>query len=187
MAITLIRRRRSGAAGGSASEVRRAVAAVLAAEGAAGRDVAVLLTDDREIRTLNREHRGKDKPTDVLAFALDEGPPVPGAAGELGDVIISVERARQQSGSRRVTLDAELELLAVHGTLHLLGYDHGEAAEARVMRARTRAIRRALAAERRPVRPGPGGVAGPPCAAGPPRSVGSGKTKAKVGGPRTRR
>jgi probable rRNA maturation factor len=59
-------------------------------------------------------------------------------------VIISVERARWQAKSRRVPLASEVELLAVHGTLHLLGYDHAKPKEARLMRARTRAIRRRL-------------------------------------------
>jgi probable rRNA maturation factor len=58
--------------------------------------------------------------------------------------VISVERARVQAKSRRVELDHELELLAVHGTLHLLGYDHAKARDARIMRARTRAIRRQI-------------------------------------------
>lgn len=117
--------------------------ATLAEEDAAGREVSVLLTDDGEIHELNRTWRGKDKPTDVLAFAYDEAG---GPIGPLGDVIISIERAAKQAASRRVTLDAELELLAVHGTLHLLGYDHAEPEEAREMRARTRAIRRKIAA-----------------------------------------
>src|SRR5262245_32128952 len=141
MAVVVQRRRRAGARGGSLRRVRRAVDAVLAAEAAQDREVSVLLTDDDEIHSLNRDYRGVDKPTDVLAFALDE-------AGRmdvsLGDVIISVERAQKQAASRRVDLDRELELLAVHGTLHLLGYDHAEPNEARRMRARTRAIRRSL-------------------------------------------
>lgn len=145
MSILFTRRRRAGAKGGSAASVKRAIAKTLEMEDAAGREVSLLLTDDREIHQLNRDYRGVDKPTDVLAFALDEAGPVP-VEISLGDVVISVERARAQAGSRRVTLDAELELLAVHGTLHLLGYDHAEPEEARVMRARTRAIRRRLAA-----------------------------------------
>jgi probable rRNA maturation factor len=145
MSVEVTRRRRAGAKGGDARAVRKAVEATLAAEDAAGREVSVLLTDDAEIHTLNLEYRGKDKPTDVLAFALDEAG---GPAGPLGDVIISVERAEAQARSRRVELDGELELLAVHGTLHLLGYDHGEPAEATLMRARTRAIRRGLARAR---------------------------------------
>lgn len=155
MPVDIARRRRKGALGGSLAEVRRAVTRTLELEGSAHREVSVLLTDDREIQTLNRDFRGKDKPTDVLAFALDEAE---GGAQDpsLGDVVISVERAAAQAESRKVSLDGELELLAVHGTLHLLGYDHAEADEAKLMRARTRAVRRVLARERDGVgRPSP--------------------------------
>ncbi len=143
MSVLLTRRQRKGARGGDARHVRRAVRATLDAEGIQDREVSVLLTDDREIQELNLGYRGMDKPTDVLAFALDEA-----EGGDLdpslGDVVISVQRAEAQAGSRKVTLDAELELLAVHGTLHLLGYDHAKAEEAKLMRARTRTIRRGL-------------------------------------------
>lgn len=149
MTVELSRRGRAGARGGSARAVRTAVEATLAHADAIGREVSVLLTDDREIHALNRDYRGKDKPTDVLAFALDEGE---GPPGLLGDVVISVERAAAQARARRVTLDHELELLAVHGTLHLLGHDHAEPEEARRMRAETRAIRRALARAREATR-----------------------------------
>ncbi len=144
--LSITRRRRLGARGGRQKTVERAVEMTLALEDAVGREVSVLLTDDREIHALNLEYRQKDKPTDVLAFALDEAG---GPTGPLGDVVISVERAAIQARSRRTTLDAELELLAVHGTLHLLGYDHAEPGEARVMRARTRAVRRRLAQKAR--------------------------------------
>jgi probable rRNA maturation factor len=142
MPVEITRRRTLGARGGSTASVRRAVLAVLEAEGASDREVSVLLTDDREIHALNRDYRKKDAPTDVLAFAFDEGPGP--RTGVLGDVIISVERAKIQAKSRRVDLESELELLAVHGTLHLLGYDHAEPEEARRMRSRTRSIRRSL-------------------------------------------
>lgn len=142
--VELVRRRRAGARGGDARAVRRAIEVTLELEGALGREVSVLLTDDREIAELNRDFRGLDEPTDVLAFALDEAE-TPALDRSLGDVIISVERAAAQAVARKVSLDAELELLAVHGTLHLLGYDHGEPGEARAMRNRTRSIRRALA------------------------------------------
>lgn len=144
MPVEITRRPGKGARGGAINTVRRAVLATLDAEGAEDREVSVLLTDDREIQVLNRDYRHKDKPTDVLAFAYDEANGPKNAS--LGDVVISVERAQRQAASRRVLLASELELLAVHGTLHLLGYDHGEPAEARAMRARTRAIRRRLAA-----------------------------------------
>lgn len=143
MTVLFTRRRRAGARGGDARHVKRAIAATLEAEDATAREVSVLLTDDAEIQALNRDYRAKDKPTDVLAFALDESED--GAVDpSLGDVVISVERAVAQAASRKVTVDAELELLAVHGTLHLLGYDHAEPEEAKLMRARTRAIRRKL-------------------------------------------
>ncbi|MCC7380824.1 MAG: rRNA maturation RNase YbeY [Deltaproteobacteria bacterium] len=143
--VAVLRRRRAGARGGSIAALRRAIAATLELERAAGREVSLLLTDDAEIRVLNRDYRGKDRPTDVLAFAFDEAG---GPEGPLGDVVVSVERAAIQARARRVTLDRELELLVVHGTLHLLGHDHANRAEARAMRARTRTIRRQLAGAR---------------------------------------
>lgn len=144
MPVELVRRRRRGALGGDAARLRQVVQHVLSAEGAGHRDVSVLLTDDGEIQALNRDFRGKDKPTDVLAFALDEAEGADVTVGPLGDVVISVERAKEQAEGRRTKLDAELELLAVHGTLHLLGFDHLEPADAKKMRARTRALRRQL-------------------------------------------
>ena len=141
MPVLLERRRRKGARGGAVRRIKKAIETTLEMEDAADREVSVLLTDDVEIRELNSTYRGVDKPTDVLAFAMDEAGMVDLS---LGDVVISVERAGTQAKSRKVELDQELELLAVHGTLHLLGYDHAEAEEARIMRNRTRAIRRRL-------------------------------------------
>jgi probable rRNA maturation factor len=141
MPVLVTRRRRRGARGGDLPRMKRAVQKTLEVEGAEGREVSVLVTDDKEIHELNRTWRQKDKPTDVLAFALDEAGE---SFGPIGDVVVSVERARAQAKSRRVELDHELELLVVHGTLHLLGYDHEEAEEARLMRRRTRQIRRIL-------------------------------------------
>lgn len=147
MPVLVSRRRRKGARGGALGDIRRAVEAVLSSEGARAREVSVLLTDDREIRALNRRWRGIDAPTDVLAFALDEAEGED-ARLELGDIVISVERAGRQAKSRRVDLESELELLAVHGSLHLLGYDHLEPEEASRMRAKTRAVRRLLEKKR---------------------------------------
>ena len=144
----MTRRRRVGATGGDGRAVKRAVEVTLKVEGAEDREVSILLTDDREIHALNRDFRGVDKPTDVLAFALDEAED--GAIDpSLGDVVISVECARRQASSRRTSLDTELELLVVHGTLHLLGYDHDAPEAARRMRNRTRAVRRRLDSLRR--------------------------------------
>jgi probable rRNA maturation factor len=79
--------------------------------------VTVAITGDRRVRTLNRLHRGKDQVTDVLSFPAGE-------PGELGDVVVAAGVARRQARAARHGLDTELRVLALHGLLHLLGYDH---------------------------------------------------------------
>ena len=105
-------------------------------------ELSLLLVSDGEMRRLNRRWRGRDRPTDVLAFAQAEGP---GGApdGMLGDVVISVDTARRQAAKRGETLGREAERLLVHGVLHLLGYDHERStAEARRMQRRERVLAR---------------------------------------------
>ncbi|KAB2897514.1 MAG: rRNA maturation RNase YbeY, partial [Kofleriaceae bacterium] len=93
------------------------------------------------IHALNRDYRGKDKPTDVLAFAQREGPPGATDATVLGDVVISVETARRQAKKRGPHgLFTEVRFLASHGLCHLLGYDHGTDAEEAKMNARMAAL-----------------------------------------------
>lgn len=99
-------------------------------------ELSVLLCDDETIHALNREHRKKDKPTDVLAFALREGKVLEGAADLLGDVVISLDTAQRQAQERGRTLWDEVLTLLAHGLLHLVGYDHRTRAEERVMNAR---------------------------------------------------
>ena len=111
-------------------------------------EVSVVLTDDEEMRTLNRTYRGIDSPTDVLSFPLDEldpqaGPPEGGDDGEaphLGDIVISAERAVSQAQEYGHSVRRELAYLAVHGILHLLGYTHDEEDDRRAMREREEAI-----------------------------------------------
>ncbi|MFT3921993.1 MAG: rRNA maturation RNase YbeY [Myxococcales bacterium] len=98
-------------------------------------ELSILLCDDPTIHTLNRDHRRKDKPTDVLAFALREGKPVPGSKA-LGDVVISLDTAARQAEELGRTLWDEVTWLLAHGLLHLLGYDHRTVAEERRMNAR---------------------------------------------------
>jgi probable rRNA maturation factor len=103
----------------------------------------VVLTDDAEIRALNRDYRKHDRATDVLSFHLQElsGPEDPASAGiNLGDIVISVETARRRAGRKR--LQGELERLAIHGLCHLFGHDHKRRAEAQVMFALERRLRR---------------------------------------------
>ncbi len=99
-------------------------------------ELSVMLCDDRTIHALNRSHRKKDKPTDVLAFALGEGEVLPGAEGILGDVVISIDTAQRQAKERAHSLWDEVTLLLAHGLLHLIGYDHRNDEEERVMNAR---------------------------------------------------
>jgi probable rRNA maturation factor len=93
------------------AELRDAVAAALAAVGIKGGHLAVELVGADRIRELNRDHRGTDAPTDVLAFPIDESDPTPGPR-ELGDVVICPEHC------------SDVVEAAVHGTLHLCGHDH---------------------------------------------------------------
>jgi len=122
-----------------AAEVARMVKAAARTDGRPDFEVGLRITTDREIRALNRDYRGKDKPTDVLAFAQREGPAGALHPGLLGDIVISVETARRQA---RRGLAAELLHLASHGLCHLLGYDHRDDEEERVMNERAAALRR---------------------------------------------
>ncbi|MFC1568204.1 rRNA maturation RNase YbeY [Candidatus Margulisiibacteriota bacterium] len=85
----------------------------------AGGEVNLVLLNDAEIRKLNRKYRGKDKATDVLAFPMNED-------GIVGDIAISTETARKNARRFGVNYREEMKRLVIHGTLHLLGYDHGE-------------------------------------------------------------
>jgi probable rRNA maturation factor len=118
------------------TQVARMVRAAARAAGRADYEVALRLCDDAAIRELNRAWRGKDKPTDVLAFAQQEA--VTAHAGLLGDLVISVPTARRQA---KRGLPHELLFLASHGLCHLLGYDHRDDAEEAVMNARMAALR----------------------------------------------
>ena len=107
-------------------------------------EVSVTLTDNAYIHNLNKTYRGKDCPTDVLSFALNEsqepetlnGPDI----NMLGDLIISVERAKEQAEDYGHSLRREIAFLTVHGMLHLLGYDHIETGERKEMEAEQRFV-----------------------------------------------
>lgn len=120
------------------TDVARMIRAAARHDGRADFEVALRLTTDAEIRVLNRDYRNKDRPTDVLAFAQREGPAGALHPGVLGDIVISVETARRQA---KRGLYAELLHLASHGLCHLLGYDHRDDDEERVMNARAAALR----------------------------------------------
>ncbi len=92
-------------------------------------EVNILLTDDLQLRQLNQAYRNIDKATDVLSFPAGETMPGMEDDLQLGDIAISVSYAKQQAYAGQHSLKSELQLLAVHGTLHLLGYDHMEPEE----------------------------------------------------------
>lgn len=126
----------------------RAVEAVLERAGIPGAEVSVTFCGEEFIRELNRTYLGEDAPTDVLSFPLFE-------AGEwrgeyrrsreegrpflLGEIAVSLERVTAQARERGVAVEEEAALVLVHGALHLLGYDHRTAEEARAMEEEARA------------------------------------------------
>src|SRR5262245_1853470 len=106
-------------------------------------ELCLVLIGNAEIRKLNAKVRKKDYPTDVLSFPagdrLPEGEPI------LGDVVISVEKAKAQSRERRRTLNEEMVTLLIHGIVHLLGYDHERSSkDARIMERLEKKIYRTL-------------------------------------------
>lgn len=103
-------------------------------------EVSVMLTDDATVQALNREYRHQDRPTDVLSFAQREGEPLAGSEAMLGDIVLSVERARWQAEEYGHSIAREVGFLAVHGTLHLLGWDHQDPETERAMMAKTETI-----------------------------------------------
>jgi len=106
-------------------------------------EIDILLTDDAAQRVLNRDHRGKDAPTNVLSFPAGEAPLPPGLACPLGDISLAFETVAREATSGGITIEAHLCHLIIHGFLHLLGYDHEDDAEASVMEAtETRALMR---------------------------------------------
>lgn len=111
-------------------------------------EVSLMFTDDETIHEMNREYRGIDRPTDVLSFALEEGEEeeIYGGPEEnlLGDIIISVETAVRQAEEYGHSVEREMSFLALHGMLHLLGYDHMEEEERQEMRAQEKAILESL-------------------------------------------
>ncbi len=110
-------------------------------------EVVVTLVDDDEIHQLNKEYRGIDRPTDVLSFAMNEGEEIDidyedveeemeGFEDTLGDIVISIPRAIAQAEEYGHSFERELGFLTVHGFLHLIGYDHENEEEEKVMFAK---------------------------------------------------
>jgi probable rRNA maturation factor len=132
-----------------ANDLGRAIVAALLAEDRPEGEVTLLVTDDEAVAAYNQQYRGVEGPTDVLSFAAQEPTPgfitAPEMAAYLGDIVIALPFTRRQAAALNRTLIAELRLLAVHGVLHLLGYDHAEPEEEAIMWAKQDAILAGLA------------------------------------------
>jgi len=126
--------------------------AIRMAEGPEEAEVSLMLVDDQRIHALNLEYRGVDRPTDVLSFALqeevEEEPEIEEEDDMLGDIVISVERARDQAEEYGHSFQREIVYLAVHGTLHLLGFDHEEENDKQEMRMKEEEVMAKLKLER---------------------------------------
>jgi rRNA maturation RNase YbeY len=123
--------------------LNRLARTILSDVGEGSAELGIMFVGDQRMRGLNRRYRGKDRTTDVLAFATREA--LYSSAELLGDVVIAVPTAARQAKQGQRSLDEELMVLLVHGILHLCGYDHERSEkEARRMNRRERMILRSL-------------------------------------------
>ena len=107
--------------------IRRAVKATLVSEEFdRPAEVSVTIVDNEAIHAINLEHRGIDRPTDVLSFPMFDEDFDDGEDCVLGDIVISLEKAKEQAESYGHSIEREIAFLTVHSVLHLLGYDHEE-------------------------------------------------------------
>lgn len=143
--------------------LRRVAEMTLARERRSGPvHASVTITDDETLHALNRAHRGEDRVTDVLSFGASEHahngevaqhdfPLGPGEEPTLGDVIIAFPQARRQAEAVGHPVERELALLTVHGILHLLGFDHADVGEEKVMFGKQNAVLEEVLGPARPV------------------------------------
>ena len=122
--------------------LRKVARTILSASGCPEAQLSVLIVDDAMIREINRDYLGKDRPTNVISFAMQEGEGSGVQPDMLGDVVISAETAARDAGEAQTSFESELYFLLLHGILHLLGYDHerGTQADAKRMEAREREV-----------------------------------------------
>jgi len=124
--------------------LRSRAARVLREVGHSNAELSIAIVLDDEIAALNFEHRGKPAATDVLSFSLLEGEHSDQRGKLLGDVVIGIETAARQARAAHRGMDTEVARLLIHGILHLIGWDHEESAEAKLMRAEERRLWRAI-------------------------------------------
>jgi probable rRNA maturation factor len=129
--------------GVDARALKRTLRELLEAVDESDAALSLTLVNDDEIKELNRIHRGKDKPTDVLSFPLDPSG-LDGPERLLGDIVISIDTARRQAADYDAPVQREVYRLAIHGLLHVLGHDHMEPEERALMEAEERRLAAAI-------------------------------------------
>jgi len=135
--------RKDGGRAVSSRKLRKVALEVLELVEKSQAELSIALVGNAEIRKLNAKFRKKDYPTDVLSFPA--GDELPTGVQLLGDIVISVEKAKEQAKERRRTLNEEMVTLLIHGIVHLLGYDHERSPkDARIMDRLEKKIYRAL-------------------------------------------
>ncbi|MDT8444549.1 MAG: rRNA maturation RNase YbeY [Desulfuromonadales bacterium] len=122
--------------------LRKVARKILSVSACPDAQLSILIVDDDMIQEINRDYLGKDRPTNVISFAMQEGEGGGVQPDLLGDVVISAETAARDADDAQTSFESELYFLLLHGILHLLGYDHerGTQAEAKRMEAREREI-----------------------------------------------
>lgn len=127
--------------------IKRTAEKILDFLGESESELSLALVGNAAIAKLNKKYRRKSKPTDVLSFPADAA--AKGGTALLGDVVISIDKAREQAKAGGWTLAGEIDRLLIHGIVHLLGYDHERSPkDARVMRALEKKIARAVCGKR---------------------------------------
>lgn len=122
------------------SRIKRSLGAILETLGEQDREVSLIIVDDGMITDINREHLGRDYPTNVIAFSMNEGEFGEINAPLLGDIVISAETALRDAKTGDLSLEDEIDYLMIHGVLHLLGYDHELPDEAEEMGRKERDV-----------------------------------------------
>jgi probable rRNA maturation factor len=125
-------------------QIRKTAKKILSVLDCSNAELSIVIVDDEEMADLNWEYRQVDSSTDVLSFPMREGEFGDVQPDILGDIVVSAPTAQVMAQSRQISLQEVMDLLLVHGVLHLLGYDHADEDEARLMDEKTLEVLREL-------------------------------------------
>jgi len=123
------------------SRTRQAFQKILELLDIEDKEVSILIVDDEDIRKINRDYLGRDRPTNVISFSMSEGEFGDVNPSILGDIIISAETAKKDAENHSIPFEDEIDFLLIHGLLHLLGYDHETTdSDAEIMKAKEKEL-----------------------------------------------